>query len=1296
GIDQLTDEQERAKYADFINRNSLFPELSGDPSGDNWYYNTGSTDFRLINGTEGNRNSEIGQTSNTEDLNRNNVLDRTNSYFEYELNLDTSPNNPQLVGSGLNGWYQYRIPLINYKNKIGAPDFSLIEFARVWMTGYDSSMQVRIYDLNLVGNQWEEGKKNDSTFIVSTINIEDNPNYISPPGVIRERDKSQTDAVVLGNEQSLQLQINDLRDGQRREAIKRFTYKTLDMFNYKHLKMFVHASPNFSDNPNLPTANIFVRLGRDSLNFYEYKAPLVRGEDIPHPSGDLDAQRVWPAANNIDIEFAKLTAVKQGIDSSQTGQFINGTYYAPGTPYGIRGNPDLSRIAYISVGIENPNMPGTETSVTGDVWINELRLVDVDNHPGWAYSVSATLKLADLATIGFTYSKQDPYFHQLETAFGSRLESVNWSLTTSISLEKFLPSSWAGSSFPFTYSHTEGISAPKYLPASDVEVEKAASRQRDLYLMRGRSAQEAEYAYRQLIFETQTTRIADSYALPTFKLNMPYDSWLAQDIVNKMQFGFTYSTSFDRSPQKKVGTAWNWQATFGYAYTVNSDLSVMPFEVFEGVPVLNGLKDLKVFFPITNFSLKASASRGQISDWFRTLDMKKDAPNPTIRNFNASRGFSFGWKLTENGFLNLSGDYSVDIASTLVNLETDALGRQRGFYSILDRLVNGAELVSFGIDNSYMQNFNINSRPRVPDIFEINKYLTLTARYGVGYTWSNNLQLGELGKSTRWSNNISLSSDFSLKQFADSWWPAPKAETEEIGQPRQQNATPSRRRSRDDEDEGAAPAVQNGTQTRAPEAPDSTAAPADTIAARSHFDITEKMLSIARLIIKTPLLDFDKISISFTETNSASNTGVPRRPGFANFFGTVPFVTNSSLRFGPTWAYQMGLVSEPTANLTGIGWKTKFPFIVFETKDDLKWRAAQLPIGSTMPESFNQSNKLSLKTNRDLWEGARIDLQWNLGWDFARTQNIRIDPGRIQSSDTTREHVPVITGRVTGGSIERSFFTVPVFGSLLKSNLAEVAQIYKDKKGANPNASDDKVLSEAFEKGMETLPFLTKLFGQYMPRMNYALRWDGLEKYSVFASWASRVSLDHAYQSSYRRTFKSDPSGVERTETQRVMYGFQPLLGLSVTFKELLKGNMSANVRYSSTATYDLMTSAKNISESGSREMSVTASYGRSGFEIPFFGLALNNDVDISFSYSYAKSSRKTYGLATGTLDAAGTPGEGSSRTTMEPRIKYVLSARVTASLFYRYTKITPDEGGSRIPGSSTNEGGLDVHIAIQ
>jgi hypothetical protein len=50
----------------------------------------------------------------------------------------------------------------------------------------------------------------------------------------------------------------------------------------------------------------------------------------------------------------------------------------------------------------------------------------------------------------------------------------------------------------------------------------------------------------------------------------------------------------------------------------------------------------------------------------------------------------------------------------------------------------------------------------------------------------------------------------------------------------------------------------------------------------------------------------------------------------------------------------------------------------------------------------------------------------------------------------------------------------------------------------------------------------------------------------------------------------------------------------------------------------------------------------------------------------------------------------------MEPRIKYVLSARVTASVYYRYTKIAPDDAGSLITGSTTNEAGLDLHIAIQ
>jgi hypothetical protein len=118
--------------------------------------------------------------------------------------------------------------------------------------------------------------------------------------------------------------------------------------------------------------------------------------------------------------------------------------------------------------------------------------------------------------------------------------------------------------------------------------------------------------------------------------------------------------------------------------------------------------------------------------------------------------------------------------------------------------------------------------------------------------------------------------------------------------------------------------------------------------------------------------------------------------------------------------------------------------------------------------------------------------------------------------------------------------------------------------------------------------------------------------------------------------------------------------------------------------------------ETLAQEVSVTASYSRKGFEIPFFGLSLNNDIDISMSYSVTKNSKKTYDVSTLDVNPVGVPIEGSTRTVMEPRIKYVLSARVTASVYYRYTKIAPDDAGSLITGSTTNEAGLDLHIAIQ
>ena len=1294
GIDGLTDEEERTKYSAFVDSNkTVFSKIVSDPAGDDYAY-TNTGDYELVDGTENNKNSEIGRYPDADDLNRNNVLDKTNSYFEYELKLDTTGANQQRVGGGHNQWYQYRIPLTQYKSKIGSPDFSLIEYARLWFTGFDKETKIRIAEFNLVGNQWEELKKNDSSFTLAVVNVEDNQEYISPPGVVRERDRTKPDEQVYGNEQALAIKIHSMKPGESRQAIKRFTYRPLDIFSYRELKMFVRGDQKFSSDPLAPSARIFLRMGSDSLNYYEYSAPLMPSANIPGRPSAGDAASIWRPENNIDIKFVDLTAIKQGRDSTNINRLITvpAKDGPTGSTYGVLGSPTLTRITFISIGIQNPDTLSRKTIDDATIWVNELRLSDVDDSKGWAYSFSTSVRLADLGAMAFSYSEVDPNFHQLESRFGNRSTSRNWTFSTNLAFDRFLPSEWTGTALPFSYSHTEAVSKPKYLPNSDIEVTKAADRQRAVVVEKTRSVQAGNMEADKILFESQTLSTTDTYAMPTFKISIPSENWVMRDFFNKLSYGFSYTKSLVRTPGIEYQKSWSWNGHLGYTYTTNPDNYISPFAGFENVFLFGGLKDLRIYYPLQNISMNLDAARSQTRQRMRGQALE----SPASRGLSAHRSLSFSWKLTENGFLNLSGDYSVDIASTLVHLETDRFGRQRKFSSILGDLFFTDQLVNFGYDNSYNQNISVNTHPRIPEILDINKYLTLSARYSVSYRWQNNLQLGDLGKGTSWGNNISLSSDISLKQFVESWFPARKADETQA----EQAPAPQVGRGRGhDEEENPSQKVSPVPQPATPS--HDSSATRDTTFVRDSTKVLdtstvavvppkpkkptltkENLIQIARTLIKTPFLDYDKVNVNFTQTNSSTNGGVPGRPGFANLFGRVPFVQKAEPRFGATRAYQLGLVSDPTENITSVHSQRAFPFIGFSTDQGL--RAASANIN----DSYSQGNKITLRTSRDLWSGVRIDFNWNVGWNYTRNQSLRTDSlGR-----------PQIASIATGGSIDRSFFTLPptfIF-SMFKSGIAEVGKKYKSMKDNTADTrTDEAKLAEAFETGFESLPIFRKLFGQYAPRFNYSLHWDGLEQLSMFKNFATRVGLDHAYSSSYRRSFKGNLSGGEITESQSISYGFSPLIGLSMTFKELFKGNVSATIRYGTSTAYDLSPSSRNISENSNKELTISGNFARSGFEIPFFGLSLSNDIDISFSYSYSKNSRQTFST-TEEITAKGTPGEGSSRSVMEPRIRYVLSARVTASLFYRYTTVTPDEGGSRIPGSSTNEGGLDVHIAIQ
>jgi cell surface protein SprA len=249
---------------------------------------------------------------------------------------------------------------------------------------------------------------------------------------------------------------------------------------------------------------------------------------------------------------------------------------------------------------------------------------------------------------------------------------------------------------------------------------------------------------------------------------------------------------------------------------------------------------------------------------------------------------------------------------------------------------------------------------------------------------------------------------------------------------------------------------------------------------------------------------------------------------------------------------------------------------------------------------------------------------------------------------------------------------------------------------ASPNPGQD--LSDAFVEGFETFPWLSNLgflseFAKYIPRANWRLTWDGLEKFFLFEKIATKVSLDHAYNAGYTEGWKINPEGAQEIQTQKIEYAFAPLAGLNMSFGELWGGNLTGNLKYSTRTNYDLGITTKNITETFSKEIGLTAGYSKSGFEIPFFGLSLQNDIEFSFSYTSADNLTILYNM--NQFVEEGVPQDGTTRVTIEPRIKYTISSKVTLSIFYKRSSVEP-EGAARIPPTTTNEAGLDVRISIQ
>ncbi|HVX49116.1 MAG TPA: cell surface protein SprA, partial [Chitinophagaceae bacterium] len=456
GFDGLGDNGERSKRNNYLTQlaanygtaSAVYQKAFNDPSNDDykWYrdasYDAAKTGilgrYKNYNNPQGN-SPVAGNTSqfspaatlypDNEDLDHDNTLNETEEYYEYEVDLkpgmgvglskyitDQRVVTPHLANgsSTPETWYLFRIPVKDFTAKIGnIPDFKSIRFMRMYLTGFEDSVVMRFATLNLVRNQWRTFTYNldtigsytpiptntQASFDLLSVNIEENSSrlpipYKIPPGIERVQILSNNGVNLLQNEQSMSLRVHNLPKGDARAVFKTLN---LDIRRYGELSMFVHAE-SLVNQPAITDGDLYavIRIGQDFLtNYYEVRIPLK----VTAPNAAASADDIWPTANNLDFALQDLVQLKLRRDAS--GQSISKIYReaAPGTTksYAVMGNPNLAEVQGILIGIENAKT--TNVAVNAEVWVDELRLSEIDEQGGWAALGRVDMQLADLGTM---------------------------------------------------------------------------------------------------------------------------------------------------------------------------------------------------------------------------------------------------------------------------------------------------------------------------------------------------------------------------------------------------------------------------------------------------------------------------------------------------------------------------------------------------------------------------------------------------------------------------------------------------------------------------------------------------------------------------------------------------------------------------------------------------------------------------------------------------------------------------------------------------------------------------------
>lgn len=773
GMDGLNDEGERQFFRNYLNQvrnrvsGAAYSQIERDPSGDNFSYYLSEEAtaqdlkvfdrYKFFNGTDGNSPEGAGTQSNSflpdnEDLNRDNTLNDIDAYYEYEIDLrpgrlDASPYVvDRVVTSSRTScnedvtWYLFRIPIRDFTRKVGdINDFKSIRFIRTYLTDWEQPVVLRMAHFQLVGAQWRPFLESleqpglqvprepaQTTFTVSSVNVEENgpektesgrTPYVLPPGFVRDLDfASNTQA--RRNEQSLRLCVDNLADRDARAVYKNYV---VDMVNYERIKMFVHVSPfNRLKTLNDNDINVFVRFGTDfNENYYEVQMPSQ-----VTPLGTSTAEGIWPEENSLDIGVADLINAKA--ERNRLGLSLRLPYITQIGRFRVTivGNPDLSSVQTIMIGIRNPEtVDGRPQSAC--IWVNELRVAGFNRRAGWAAQARLNATLADLAVVNASVRYSSPFFGGIQDKISQRTRehSLEYDLTSTVQLHKF-GLERIGINLPMFASYERRLMTPYFNPLDpDMPLDLA---------LETRPGAEA-IGLRNLVREDMIRRSLNFTNVRKNKMKQGAKAHL-WDVEN---LAFNFSLADARNTNIRTAEYIERFTKIGLQYNFNNT-SATPLEPFKNVvfldaPYLKFLKDFNINPMPASITITGDVDRRFIKTQLRNADLNTLGVAPLYEKaFTFNRAYNVRWSLTKSLGLDYSAQAFSIIDEPVGEINNELIDPRRNI-TRRDSVINN--ILRLGRMKNYVQTVGV--QYEVPfKMFPATDWLNANARYQAGYTWT--------------------------------------------------------------------------------------------------------------------------------------------------------------------------------------------------------------------------------------------------------------------------------------------------------------------------------------------------------------------------------------------------------------------------------------------------------------------------------------------------------------------------------------------------------------------------------